>query len=259
VLRDTARTTARRLFRPFERLGTAEQGIEGTGSGLALSPVWSAMDGAIGVDSTLGQGSTFWFELLAADSPSAAALEQDSGEGPPVAPSGPSGTLLYIEDNPSNVRSWNVCSSDAPAFDSSPCRMPASGIEHALRDQPRLIPLDLHLPDLPGGKVLARLQSDPRTESIPVAVLSADASPGQVRQILAAGPSTTSPSPSTCASCWRSWTAPSAPRGASALTTKVRAARRCDGGVGADGRLLARFGACPRLGATPRNRAWAWR
>ena len=61
------------------------------------------------------------------------------------------------------------------------------GIALALREQPDLILLDLHLPDLPGEEVLRRLWADPRTRSRPVAVLSADATPAQRQLLLASG------------------------------------------------------------------------
>lgn len=45
----------------------------------------------------------------------------------------------------------------------------------------------LRLPDLPGREVLARLRADPGTRDIPVAILSADATPGQVKRLLTEG------------------------------------------------------------------------
>ena len=61
------------------------------------------------------------------------------------------------------------------------------GLELAREHQPDLILLDLHLPVLSGEQVLERLQDDPRTAAIPVAIVSADATPGQVERLLAAG------------------------------------------------------------------------
>ncbi|HEX9365437.1 MAG TPA: response regulator, partial [Vicinamibacterales bacterium] len=55
------------------------------------------------------------------------------------------------------------------------------------RDRPDLILLDLHLPDMPGEEVLRRLWSNPETRSLPVAVLSADATPSQRQRLLASG------------------------------------------------------------------------
>jgi CheY-like chemotaxis protein len=50
-----------------------------------------------------------------------------------------------------------------------------------------MILLDLHLPDIQGEEVLARLRSDPATCEIPVAIVTADATPGQVQRLIASG------------------------------------------------------------------------
>jgi CheY-like chemotaxis protein len=61
------------------------------------------------------------------------------------------------------------------------------GLDLAREHRPDLILLDLHLPDMAGEEVLARLVAEPATRRIPVVVLSADASGGQMDRLLAAG------------------------------------------------------------------------
>jgi CheY-like chemotaxis protein len=61
------------------------------------------------------------------------------------------------------------------------------GIELAQKHDPDLILLDLHLPDLQGEDALRRLRELPRTQATPIVVISADATPGQVQRLLAAG------------------------------------------------------------------------
>src|ERR1019366_7824901 len=58
------------LFQPFNRLGQENSTEEGTGIGLVMSKrLVEMMGGLIGVESTVGAGSVFWFERNAAVAP----------------------------------------------------------------------------------------------------------------------------------------------------------------------------------------------
>jgi CheY-like chemotaxis protein len=61
------------------------------------------------------------------------------------------------------------------------------GLDLARQQQPALILLDLHLPDIPGDEVLQILRDDPLTRSIPVIMVSADATTGQIQRLKSAG------------------------------------------------------------------------
>jgi len=180
-----------RLFVPFERVAD-ERGIEGTGLGLPLSKrLAEAMGGTLELTSTPGQGSSFWVELPLVDSP----VEQEDRQrqaGPaaveePAEPAGPAITVLYIEDNMSNLRLVERVLSRRPAVRLISAMRPELGLELATEHHPDLILLDLHLPDLPGEVVLRRLQANPRTAGIPVVILSADARPGLIQRLLEQG------------------------------------------------------------------------
>jgi signal transduction histidine kinase/ActR/RegA family two-component response regulator len=174
-----------RLFTPFDRLGAEERGVEGTGLGLALCKrLVEAMRGTISVDSTVGQGSTFGVEFPRAASPAAGVVlpAVAPGEAPRTA-----GTVLYIEDNLPNLRLVERLLVHRPAVKLLPSMQGGLGVELAREHGPGLILLDLQLPDIPGTEVLERLRRDPRTSRIPVVVISADATPGQIHRLRSAG------------------------------------------------------------------------
>ena len=177
-----------RLFRPFDRIGAEATGVEGTGLGLALSKALvEAMGGTIGVDSTVGVGSRFWVELpetapVAAGPDATADLDAVAATD-----GGRSGTVLYIEDNLSNFRLVERTLALRANVRLLPAMLGGLGLDLAREHRPDLVLLDLHLPDMSGDELLARLRADPTTREIPVVVLSADATPGQVERLLASG------------------------------------------------------------------------
>ncbi len=98
-----------------------------------------------------------------------------------------SGRLLYIEDNLSNIKLIERIIERRPGVEMLVSSQGTIGLEMARQHEPGLIFLDLHLPDIHGSEVLSHLRADPRTAGLPVVVLSADATPGQLKKLLASG------------------------------------------------------------------------
>ena len=176
-----------RLFDPFERLGAEATGAEGTGLGLTVSRgLAEAMGGAITVESTPGEGSVFAVELpLAATA--ARARRHPPGPATDSPPAPARGTVLQIGDNPSNlalVQSVLERRPDVRLLSAADGRL---GLELAREHRPDLILTDLHLPDMSGADVIRQIRASASTSEIPVVVLSADATPAEIKRLLAAG------------------------------------------------------------------------
>ena len=177
------------LFTPFERLG-AEHGVEeGTGIGLALSKrLTEAMGGTLTMTTTQGQGSTFTVELPSAEGPVERyeRLALAPQYVPPVVTHG-GRLVLHIEDNLSNLSLIERVFAQRPGVEVIAAMQGRLGIELARKHRPALVLLDLHLPDIGGEQVLQQLRDDPLTSSIPVVIVSADATSGQIQRLLSAG------------------------------------------------------------------------
>jgi CheY-like chemotaxis protein len=98
-----------------------------------------------------------------------------------------SATVLYIEDNAPNFILIEQVFAKRPAIGILPATTGLRGLELARRYRPALVLLDLHLPDMPGEKVLEQLRADWRTNGVPVIVISADATDAGRECLLAAG------------------------------------------------------------------------
>lgn len=175
------------LFEPFERLGAEQTGIEGTGIGLSLSrQLAEAMGGTIEVDTVLGKGSTFSLVLSRAEGPMER-YDRTNGHLVRAPASVTEGTVLHIEDNLSNLKLVERILARHAAVRVIATMQGRLGIELAREHQPRVVLLDLHLPDMGGDEVLRQLREDPATRDIPVVIASADATRGEIQRLLAAG------------------------------------------------------------------------
>ncbi len=174
------------VFAPFERLGAEQTTVEGTGVGLTLAKrVIEAMGGAIGFDSKVGLGSTFWIELDAAQESAEVADEEPARAEPTVEL--PAGRILYIEDDPANLTFLERALERHAGVELVPATAGRVGLQLAIESPPSLVLLDVHLPDMAGIDVLRRLKANPITAGVPVVALSADASAKQVRLMIDEG------------------------------------------------------------------------
>jgi len=146
------------------------------------------MGGSAGVESVIDRGSTFWVELALTEGVAAIARIPDDELAPfQSAPATGPATVLYIEDNVSNVRLMQRLLKNRPLLQLLHAADGRTGLNRIRELRPNLVLLDLHLPDLSGESVLYELWSDPELRMIPVVVVSADATPGQVRRTIASG------------------------------------------------------------------------
>jgi PAS domain S-box-containing protein len=166
-----------RLFRRFDRLGAEASGVEGTGLGLTVArELARAMGGELGVDSVVGEGSTFWVGLPLTEQQVVDVTVQETDvvdrrlERHDVR-----GRVLYVDDNRSNIRLLERVLERRPGVVLDSATLGRDGIERARAVPPDLVLLDLHLPDMDGADVLRELRLDERTGHVPVAILSADA------------------------------------------------------------------------------------
>ncbi|MHB1216204.1 MAG: PAS domain-containing protein [Thiobacillus sp.] len=179
------------LFQPFNRLDAERSEIEGTGIGLTITQrIVEMMGGTVGVESALGVGSTFWIELPLE---SAADANQDR-LGPAagiVMPAQRMETaqhvILYIEDNPSNIKLVAQILGHRQHIHLLTAHTPELGIELARARHPELILLDINMPGMDGYQVLEVLRADASLQAIPVVAVTANAMPRDIARGTAAG------------------------------------------------------------------------
>ncbi|MET0866318.1 MAG: ATP-binding protein, partial [Nakamurella sp.] len=175
-----------RLFLPFHRMDADANSIQGTGLGLTLSrDLLMTMGGTLRATSLEGSGSVFTASI-----PLARTEQEHNRSTPAIRPRpmhGAPTSVLYIEDNATNVGLLEQILAYRPNVTLSVAMLGRVGLEMALKDTPDLILLDLHLPDISGQEVLQRLRADHRTASTPIVILSADAAPDQPQRLSTLG------------------------------------------------------------------------
>jgi PAS domain S-box-containing protein len=177
------------LFQPFSRLDAESLQVEGTGMGLNISKhLIELMGGGIGVESVPGRGSVFWITL-----PTVAVKSTEAGTAPTSVnasferASRVVKRVLYVEDNPTNVKLVRRMLAQRRDVQLLSAHTPELGLEMAASAHPHLILLDINLPGMDGYQLLRLLQADPDLCAIPVVAVSAYAMHADIERGLAAG------------------------------------------------------------------------
>ncbi len=170
-----------RLFDSFSQLdASTTRRYGGTGLGLAISrQLVELMGGDIGVESEVGVGSTFWFQLE---------MQHAAVQTPPS--DSASGRLeglrvLVVDDNPTNcdvlrrqLTSWRT----APTIVNSG-KEALAALKAAPAEQPfELCILDYQMPELDGAEVAAAIRDDGRYSDLAIIVLSSVTARGHFRE-----------------------------------------------------------------------------
>ncbi len=155
-----------KLFNKFQQLDSSDTRAKGgTGLGLAISKaIVDEHGGNIGVDSTVGAGTTFWFELPEQAVADEQLLNNDDDDMD-------SSSILIIEDDDQLAQVLNIHIS-SQGFRVSRANSLRQARAKLLNAIPAVIILDLTLPDGDGLQLLEELRSEPATRSIPVVVIT---------------------------------------------------------------------------------------
>jgi PAS domain S-box-containing protein len=181
------------LFTPFERLGRETGPIEGTGIGLSITKrVVELLDGSIGYESKIGEGSTFWVELPISSDPDLRRTHTEHTASEVGLPASLQTaefnhkSLLYIEDDPDNqsLMTHILAKLDSVELKMLTAHNAELGIDLACSHLPDIVILDINLPGMSGLEAVQKLKSMPETKDIPVIAMSADATPFAIKEAM---------------------------------------------------------------------------
>jgi len=156
-----------KLFGKFQQLDQSDaRKKEGTGLGLAITQaIVSEHGGKIGVDSEVGKGSTFWFEIPATFAPVSVSTTEKKLPGKHVHPA------LVIEDD-ENIAELLSMHLMQDGFEVVHAKTLEEARHFLTEYEPIVILLDLNLPDGNGLDLLAELSANNGQKKIPVVIVT---------------------------------------------------------------------------------------
>lgn len=163
------------LFQPFSQLEDgAEKNAEGTGLGLAISHRLVELMGArLCVESTRGEGSTFWFELELERAPPVAVTPTADATPPRGFPL--LGKVLVVEDNAVNRE---ICMAELEAHGLRPDSVSdgEQAVQATAETAYDLVLMDCQMPNMDGYQATREIRErESDGERVPIVALTANA------------------------------------------------------------------------------------
>jgi CheY-like chemotaxis protein/anti-sigma regulatory factor (Ser/Thr protein kinase) len=176
------------VFQPFNRLNAENSNTEGTGVGLVITKkLVEMMSGTLNFTSTQGVGTEFWIETSCVEVSYTPVKMTEIDYTPATLTLQASKQILYIEDNPTNIRLMEQFFAHHMMLHLDVADEPFLGIYKARSQRPDIIILDINLPGMDGYDVMRILKQDPATAHIPIIGLSANAMPYDIERSIQAG------------------------------------------------------------------------
>ena len=165
----------REIFEPFRHVESEDSGpMEGTGLGLPISlQLVRLLGGELKVESELGKGSRFWFDLELEDLPgfqTAAQLDQHTITGY----SGARRKVLVVDDQTDN-REVLVNALSPLGFEVREAVDGRDGVDQALAWHPDVALIDLRMPGLDGSEAIQRIRDQLAGRPMVLVVVTASA------------------------------------------------------------------------------------
>jgi CheY-like chemotaxis protein len=183
------------IFLPFEQVGSIKKQSEGTGLGLAISQkIVNMMGSTLNVQSQLGEGSIFWFDVELTEAKQWADKSKLSSKGVILGFKGETRKILVVDDRWEN-RSVLLNLLEPLGFEISEAKNGRDALTQIEKKQPHLVITDIAMPVMDGYEMLKQLRQSKQFQELPVIVSSASVFETDRQKSLAVGANDFLPKP----------------------------------------------------------------